>query len=136
MATVTRATDASMDASTGMFAQHLAGLVAGENLDVVAPCYIKTSDGKVYMTNGTAANEAAEVIGFTPRSAKAGEPIALFGYGARFRYGTGLTPGNRLYVSATAGRLDDAATTGDTKGVAVVLNSTDIMVVRSDAVAG
>lgn len=130
MALITRATNASMDASTGMFAPQITGLVAGEDLDAAAPCYIKSSDGKVYMSNGAAANEAAEVVGFTPRAVNSGEPVTLFGHGARFRYGTGLTPGNILYIGATAGRLDAAATTGDAVGVAQVITSTDIRVTR------
>lgn len=130
MALITRAATASMDASTGMFAPQLTGLLAGEALDVAAPCYIKSSDGKVYMTNATSANEAAEVAGFTPRAVGIGQPVTLFGVGARFSYGTGLTPGNILYAGATAGRLDSAATTGDAFGVAQVVTATDIVIIR------
>ncbi len=130
MALITRSTDASMDVSTAQFAPQITGLFAGEALDAAAPCYIKSSDGKVYMSNGTAANEAAEVIGFTPRAVAAGQPVTVFGKGTRFNYGTSLTPGNILYVGATAGRLDAAATTGDAVGVAQVITSTDIRVIR------
>lgn len=130
MALVTRA-NASIDASTGMFAPQVAGLLAGEAIDAVAPCYIKSSDGKVYMSNGTAADEAAEFVGFSAKAAASGAAVTLFGIGARFRYGTGLTPGNKLYIAATAGRLDDGATTGDAVGVAQVLTSTDIRVTRN-----
>lgn len=131
MALVTRDSAASMDASTGMFAGQITGLVAGEALDVAAPCYIKSSDGKVYMSNGTAANEAAEFVGFTPRAAVAGEPITLFHIGARFRYGSGLTPGDKYFLGATAGRLDTAATTGGTVALARAVTSTDIVVIRA-----
>jgi len=130
MTLVTRASTASMDVSTGMFAPQITGLVAGEDLDVAAPCYLKSSDGKVYMSNGTAANESAEVIGFVPRAAKAGQPVTLFGKGARFSYGSGLTPGDKYYIGATAGRLDTAATTGDAVGVAQALTATDIRIIR------
>ncbi len=130
MSLVTRAATASMDVSTGMLAPQLTGLIAGEALDVVAPCYIKSSDGKVYMTNATSANEAAEVAGFTPRAVGIGQPVTLFGVGTRFGYGTGLTPGNILYAAATAGRLDTAGTTGDAFGVAQVVTSTDIVIIR------
>ncbi|MDQ3155306.1 MAG: hypothetical protein M3Q98_01050 [Actinomycetota bacterium] len=120
-----------MDSSTGMFAPQVTGnLYAGEVLDVAAPCYIKASDGKVYMSNGTAANEAASFDGFTARACSSGEAVTLFGVGARFRYGTGLAVGN-LFISATAGRLDDAATVGGTVAVARVINSTDIRVIRN-----
>lgn len=135
MALVTRVAQASMDASTGMYARQTSGnLYAGEALDVAAPCYIKASDGKVYMSDGTAANEAAKFDGFTARACAIGEPVTLFGIGARFRYGSGLTPGANYFVAATKGRLDTAATTGGTVAVARAINATDVRVVRdSDA---
>lgn len=134
MADVTKSASASMDASTGMFAPQVTGnLYAGEALAVAAPCYIKASDGKVYMSNGTAADAAAGFDGFTARACSAGEAVTLFGVGARFRYGTGLTPGASLYMSATAGGgvLSDAATTGGTTPVARAISSTDIRVTRN-----
>lgn len=130
MALITRASTASMDASTGMFAPQITGLIAGEDIDAAAPCYIASADGKVYMADGTAADAKAVLAGFSPRAAKAGQPITLFGAGARFSYGTGLTPGAKLYIGATKGRLDAAATTGDAVGVAQVITSTDIRVTR------
>lgn len=132
MALVTIDTNASIDASNGMFAPQVTGdLFAGEALLACAPCYIKASDGKVYMSNGTAANEAAEFDGFTPRAYSAGEAVTLFGIGTRMRYATGLTPGAVLFIGATAGRLDTAATTGDAVGVARTINATDIRVTRN-----
>lgn len=131
MSLITRSTKASIDASTGMYAPQITGLVAGEDLDVAAPCYIKSSDGKVWMSNATAANEAAEVVGFTPRAVKSGQPVTLFGAGARFRYGSSLTPGDIYYLGATKGRLDSGATTGDSAGVAMAVTSEDIVVFRS-----
>lgn len=134
MGLITRSTNAGIDASTAMYAPQITGLLAGQDLDVAAPCYIKTSDGKVYMTDATAANEAAECVGFTPRAVKSGEPVTLFGAGARFQYGTSLTPGNVLYLGATAGRLDSAATVGDSMGAAMVVDATDIVVIRTSPV--
>jgi hypothetical protein len=119
-----------MDASTGMYAPQITGLLAGEALAVAAPCYIKSSDGLVYMSNGTAATEPAEFVGFTPRAVGIGQPVTLFAAGARFSYGTGLTPGDKYFIGATAGRLDTAATTGDAVGVAQAINTTDIRVTR------
>jgi hypothetical protein len=132
MALLTRVTDASLDASTGMISQQLTGLLAGEDLDVAAPCYIKAADGLVYMCNATAATEPAKCYGFTPRAVKSGQAVTLFGVGARFRYGSGLTPGANYFVGATAGRLDTAATTGDAVGVAYAIDTTDIMVARAN----
>lgn len=130
MALITKSSSLSIDAVTAMYAPQITGLVAGENLDAGAPCYIKSSDGKVYMSNGTAANEAAEIVGFTARSVVAENPVTLFGKGTRFQYASGLTPGDKYYIGATAGRLDTAATTGDAVGVAQAITATDIRVIR------
>lgn len=104
-------------------------LVAGEDLLAIAPCRIH-SDGKVYMSNGTAANAAANVHGWTGKTYKAGEPVTLWRAGVIVEYGTGLTPGATLYVGTTAGRLDTAATTGDAVGVALAITSTHIITTR------
>lgn len=128
MALVPRAADASVDASTAMLAGQIPDLIAGEDLEI-GPCYIN-ADGKAYASNGTAANAAAKCRGFCARSVKAGQPVTLFGPGTRFRYSTGMTPGADLYVAATAGRLDTAATTGGTSPVAYAKDATDIIVIR------
>jgi hypothetical protein len=130
MALITRASDAQVEMNSILYNAQIPDLLAGENLDVGAPCYIKSSDGKVYMSNGTAANEAAETIGFSARAAKSGEPVTIVGKGSRFRYGSGLTPGDKYFIGATAGRLDTAATTGDAVGVAQAITATDIRVIR------
>lgn len=131
MALVTPVAVPSMDTSTGAIAAQITGLTAGEDLLAVAPCYIKTSDGLVYMSNGTAATEPAEFAGFTPRATKSGQPVTLFSDGACFRYAafTGQA-GDKLYIGATAGRLDTAATTGDAVGVARVLDAERIQCTR------
>lgn len=133
MALVTRSSDASIDPSSALYAPQIADLIAGEDLDPAAPCYIKNSDGKVYMTNATAATEPAKVFGFTARAVKSGQAVTLFGQGTRFKYGSGLSVGATLYAGATAGRLDTAATTGDAVGVAFVhANGKDIIVSRAN----
>lgn len=130
MALVTRAADAGLDANQGVVAPTIVGLIAGENLDLVSACYIKTADGKVYMSNGTAANEAAEFAGFTARACSAGRPVTLFGIGARFRYAAnGLGPGDKYFVAATAGRLDTGATVGGLTPIAQAITDTDIRVI-------
>lgn len=108
------------------------GLVAGEALLAAAPCYIKAGDGKVYMSNGTAANEAAELDGFTGKTYASGDPVTLWGRGAIFQYGVGLTPGAPYFIGATAGRLDTAATTGDAVGVARSISATHIRITRDN----
>jgi hypothetical protein len=136
MAMVTRASSPSMDANQAN--QVATGeLYAGEDLDAVAPCYIKGSDGKVYMSDGVSSNEAAKFHGFTPRAVLAGEPVTLFGVGTRFKYGVGMTPGDTLYLWASdiyvgPGNLQTTASTGDSKGTAFAVSATDIVVCRSD----
>lgn len=132
MALVTKAADLSIDASMAMISPQISGdLFAGEDLEAGAPCYIKNADGLVYQSNGTAANEAAGFDGMTARAYKAGQAVTLFGIGARFRYAAGLTPGAKLFIGATAGRLDTAATTGDAVGVARAINDTDLRITRA-----
>jgi hypothetical protein len=129
MSLIVRGAKCSPDTNTAMFAEQVSGdLFAGEAIIVGSPCYIKSSDGKVYNTNGTAANEAAKCDGFAGATYAAGEAITLLGRGTRFNYGSGLTIGANLYAGATAGRLDDAPTTGGTIVIARVVTSTDIRV--------
>ncbi len=129
MANITRVASASIDVSTGQFAPQLSGnLLAGEALSPVAPCYIKASDGRVYMSNATSANEAAKFDGFTAKTTKIGESVTLFGVGARFRYGSGLTEGTSLYIADTAGLLSDTPTVGCPNPIARVVGTTDIRV--------
>lgn len=130
MSLVTKDANASVDASTAMMAPQITGLIAGEDIAVAAPCYIG-SDGLIYEANGTTDDEKADVAGFSPRTCKAGEPLTLYGVGARFRYGSGLTPGARLYLGGTDGRLDTAPTVGDPAGIARVITSTDIVVITN-----
>jgi hypothetical protein len=132
MALITKASDASHDNASAMYAPQVSGLTAGEALDLLAPCYIKESDGLVYMSNGTAANEAASFDGFTLKAYAAGDSnVTLVGIGLKFRYATGLTPGANYYIGATKGRLDDTATTGDDVGIVRAVTSTVVRVLRN-----
>lgn len=133
MALITRLSNVTLETISASHANQIPGalgLVAGEALDAAAPCYIKASDGKVYMSNGTSANEAAKVDGFTGKSYQSGEPVSLWGRGTLFEYGSGLTIGATYYIGATAGRLDTAATTGDAVGVARAVTASVIRVTR------
>lgn len=103
----------------------IVGLYAGEALTAGAPCYIKASDGKVYLSNGTSANAAAKVDGWAAEAKAINEPITLY-FDVNFRYGSGMTPGTRLYVATAAGTLVDAATTGGTAPVGFVVDATRI----------
>lgn len=140
MAIVTRASDVSLDAAQKN--QVAAGdLYAGEALMAVAPCYIKASDGKVYMCDGVADAEAAKFVGFTARAVASGEPVTLFGWGTRFKYSSGMTPGTIFYLRDAdayydAGYLVDVPTPGDPYGTAMALTATDILVIRTNPDSG
>lgn len=127
MSLLAKSTDASVDASTAQFDDQIAGLVAGEAIHACAPCYIKSDDGKVYMSDGTAANAAAKVDGFSAQAAAAGQGVTLLGPGVRMRYGTGLTIAALYYLGTTAGRLDTAQTTGGQTAIAKAISATDII---------
>lgn len=131
MALVTRASDAQVDAISAMKMPQLSGdLYAGEALDACAPCYIHT-DGTVHMSNGTANDAEARVVGWTPKAYASGQPVTLYGPGLRMRYSAaGLSVGTVLYLGATNGRLDTAATTGDSVGIAFVFDSSHIIALR------
>jgi hypothetical protein len=128
MALVTK-TNVGLDLSTAQIAPQITGLIAGEDLAANDFCRIHT-DGKVYRSNATAADLQARFHGVSGRDYKAGEPVTLFGPGTRLQYSTGLVVGTRLFLGATAGRLDTAATTGDAIGVAFVVSEKDIVVAR------
>jgi hypothetical protein len=130
MALVTRIASASGDTTHLMKVPQISGdEYAGEDLDPVAACYKKASDGLWYMSNGTAVNEAARCMGFTARAVKLGQPVTIYRVGARFGYGSALAIGTQLFVAATAGRLDTAATTGGLVPIAEVITPTDIQVI-------
>jgi hypothetical protein len=122
--------NAGVDASTAAVAPQISGLVAGEQLFAGAIVQIKAADGKVYLANGTAADSNAKIAGVVPRAAAIGQPVTIYGVGARFRYSSGLTPNAILFLGTTAGRADTAATTGDAVGVLRVINDTDVQVIR------
>ena len=106
-------------------------IFAGENIGACDACYISSTDGKVYRSNGAAVAAAAKVRGFTATASKTGQAISLY-HGVNFAYGTALTPGTSLYVSAAVlGGLTDTPTTGGTGEVAFVIDSTRIRVRQS-----
>lgn len=133
MALVTRGAAADLEPTSALVAPQVPGslLVAGAALDKCAPCYIAAT-GLVHMCDGTAADIKARLAGFTAKAVAIGEHVSLWGPGTLFFYDEagGMTVGNILYLAATAGRLDTAATTGDAVGVAHVITSKVIRVTR------
>jgi hypothetical protein len=125
-----------MDATTGMIAPQISGLIAGAAIPVCAPCYIKQADGKVYPCDGAAADEKAVFAGICPRAANAGEPVTLFGLGTVIKYADEtLTPGKKYFIGATggagAGGVDTAATTGDAVGFAQAISASAMRITRA-----
>jgi hypothetical protein len=100
------------------------GLLAGEAIAAGDVCYIN-SNGSVMRSNGTSANAAAVGFGIAAGDAPSGEAVTLY-RNVSMHYGSGLTPGAPYYVGATAGRLDNAATTGGTVVVARAIDATRI----------
>lgn len=105
-------------------------LVAGEVLEKGRACCIRTN-GLVYMADGSADDAEALVHGWTARKYFAGNPVTLY-FEVNFEYGSGLTPGAPLYLSATlVGRLNTVATTGGKVPVAFVVSPDKIRVLRT-----
>lgn len=129
MAAVAASGVPSLASVTPPQSQQIVGLYAGEAITAGMPCYI-ASTGKVMKSNGTAANAAAKVDGWAAASVASNEPITLY-FDVNFRYGSGMTPGTRLFVATTAGTLVDAATTGGTAPVGFVVDATRIHVWQS-----
>lgn len=107
----------------------ISGLLAGEAIAAGDACYVK-SDGKVWKSTGAAANAAAKVDGFAAREASVGEAVTLV-FDVNFRYGAGMTPGARIYLSTNAGLIADAASTGGTAPIGFVVDATRIRVWQS-----
>lgn len=130
MATIAKSGTPSLSTTQPCPAHSIVGLVAGEALAAGDACYIK-SDGKVWLSTGAAATAPAKVRGFAAMAAAVGEAITLM-KNVNFKYGAGLTPGADYYLSATAGQLDTAATTGGTAPVAYAIDATRIHVFASN----
>jgi hypothetical protein len=127
MAEVTKGNTApSISTPSPGFEQRLTGLLAGENIAQGDACYI-ASTGLVMRASGAAANAAAKVFGFAAKAADTNEPITLV-RGVNIAYkplvgGSPVNPGVELFLSGTAaGGLADAASTGGTVPIAVVLD--------------
>jgi hypothetical protein len=94
-------------------------LFAGEAITAGDPCYI-AADGTARRSTGAAATAAAKVDGWATIDYATGMPVTLYHH-VHIGYGPATAvPGTRLFVSATLGQLDTAATTGGTAPVAVV----------------
>jgi len=128
MTIVVKASNPSVDAVSARYSDSISGKFAGEALLACDTIYIK-SDGLLWKADGTAATAPAAIKGLAARACAVGEAVTAWGPGTILRYADGtLTPGQTLYVGATAGLIDNAATTGDADGFAFAVNDSDIMI--------
>jgi hypothetical protein len=105
-------------------------LYAGEAIAAGDACYINSA-GTVFRSNGTAANAAAKVDGYAAIACSSGDAITLL-FQVCFRYGAGLTPGARYFLSGTVlGGLADAASTGGTAPIGFAVDATRIYLYQS-----
>lgn len=129
MSTISKSGTVSLASVAVPESNKITGLKAGEAIAAGDICYVK-SDGKVWRSNGTSANAAAKVRGIALSAAATGEACSLY-HGVVVRYGASMTPGADLYASATAGAIDDAATTGGTAPIGFVVDATRVYVTQS-----
>ena len=129
MAAITKSVNISMDTNSGMRAGTISGKVAGEAIAKGDACYIKGSDGKIYRSIGTAANEAAMVHGLAADAAAANEAVTLYGAPSIWEYSTGLTPGTAVFLGLVAGGLDTAAQIGHPAPVGHVVDAQRIRII-------
>jgi hypothetical protein len=107
----------------------ITGLLAGEDIGAGDACYIKASDGKVWLATGAANTAPADVAGFAQIQAYAGDAVTLICNG-NFRYGAGMTVSAKFYLSGTVpGGLADAASTGGLAPIAVAIDATRIRII-------
>ncbi len=104
-------------------------MIAAEDILACEAVYISGANSVSKASNSVTTNGESKFIGLAPKDYRAGEPVTVFGNGSRFKYSIGMTPGEYLYVSSTAGKLTDEGAVGD-RPVAIALNSTDIQIIR------
>lgn len=134
MASVTRRANVTNtgSASNNMFVPQIYEYHAGELIESGMPVYFNGTDKKWYKANGTAANAAAVVVGFASHTAKPGQPLTVYGKGAKFGGFSGLTPMAKLYLDTVAGGLNTAATTGGTAAIALAVTSEKIVTIGGE----
>jgi hypothetical protein len=110
-------------------ANKLPTLTAGEAIAAGDACYI-ASDGLVKLSDASAGDALSMVHGFAPYAVASGETITLV-FNVCFRYGSGLTPGAKLFLSVTTGGLADAASAHAPDPIGFVVDATRIYVRQS-----
>ena len=129
MAQITRIGTPSLCSLLPNGADVLAGRIAGEDLSAFDAVHIK-ADGLVWKSTGAAANASAKVRGYAAKAVKAGQAITVY-KNVRVEYGSAMTPGTDVYLSATAGTLSDVPTTGGTAPIGFVVDATRVQLFES-----
>lgn len=130
MAEITRSGTPSISSLHPGQDKTISGLLAGETIAAGDCCYI-ASTGKVLKSTGAAATAPAKVDGWAMGAAVLNESVTLV-HDVNIRYGAGLTPGTRYFLSGTvAGGIADAASTGGTAPVAFAIDATRIRALLS-----
>lgn len=125
MAAITKA-NVSLDMSSAQHAFQITA-PAGETIVLGEALYLK-SDGKLWLADGGAQDAEARFLGLAAIAATAGYPVTAFGPFSRWRYSTGMTIGNLVYLSATDGALDTAVTVGGWHSVGLIVSATDVVI--------
>ena len=89
----------------------LPSLLAGEAIAAGDALYIKAADGRLWKSDASDGLQDSQVHGYAPIACEAGQPLTAV-FNVCFRYGSGLTPGIPVYLSANAGLIADAAIAG------------------------
>lgn len=124
--------------STGLLSQlftQRSSFTAGEAIDASTTpqtVYLKASDGKVYKTDSDADESTFKFLGIVGNS----QNVALDGTALVQTSGvvagfTGLTAGDRQYISATAGALTTTPVNNQSVEIAVAVSTTEVLIVPS-----
>jgi hypothetical protein len=110
MAAITRATGGNtITTAVPPTTSRIPGHVAGETLEAGDVVYIKAADGRLWKASAIN-SEAQYAVGIAGEAASAGQAVTLL-RNISIGYGTGLTPGAKVFVSASsAGNIDSALT--------------------------
>jgi hypothetical protein len=105
----------------------ISGLYVGADVNPGDACYVK-SDGLIYPCLGTSGSAEADVWGYAPIGARAAQNDGLtLLHGVNFAYGSGLTPGTKVYLSSTVrGGLDTSPPYAGALPVGAIIDTTRI----------
>jgi len=131
MGDISRATSGiSVDMVSAQGAFRFVGIEAGEDLICGDIVYVSNL-GRLMKSVDTQVTISGvpNFLGMVNHVVASGANATVFGQGARFNYGSRMTPGALLYVSDTAGNLATSAVAGADKGVAICIDDNDIMII-------